>query len=200
MSKTKNFVTILIDGSGSMCGQEHRVVSGVNEYLAKLAGDTHSRYRVSISVFDSERYDSLRANDKIGECKPLEPGEYVTGAATPLFDSIGRCAADAEKRADGRRVLCIIDTDGFENASQEFTQDKIRALIKSKQDAGWTFVFLGADMDAFAAGNAMGLDIGTMNASSISNAGRKAAYANLANATTTYASSSTGSVRNFHSQ
>lgn len=49
------------------------------------------------------------------------------------------------------RVVVAIVTDGQENASREFTADKVKKLIEEKQASGWDFVFLGADLNAITA-------------------------------------------------
>ncbi len=62
--------------------------------------------------------------------------------------------------AKGRDVLIVIITDGYENASREFTKDQILALIKEKEALGWKFVFLGAEIDSYAVGGAIGMSVG----------------------------------------
>ena len=42
----------------------------------------------------------------------------------------------------------IITTDGMENASREYSYDRVCALLDEKQKAGWEFIFLGANIDA----------------------------------------------------
>ena len=47
------------------------------------------------------------------------------------------------------KVMFVIITDGYENASREYTADKVRALIRQQTDKyGWEFIFLGANIDA----------------------------------------------------
>ena len=49
-------------------------------------------------------------------------------------------------------------TDGEENSSREWKLNAIRELIKTKEAAGnWTFVFLGANVDAFEQGANLGV-------------------------------------------
>ena len=49
-------------------------------------------------------------------------------------------------------------TDGEENSSREWTLQGIRELVRSKESLGnWTFVFLGANLDAFAQGANLGV-------------------------------------------
>ena len=51
----------------------------------------------------------------------------------------------------------MVITDGLENASREFTRDKVFAMTEERRQAGWAFVFLGADQDAFAEATAIGV-------------------------------------------
>ena len=60
-------------------------------------------------------------------------------------------------------MLIAIQTDGQENASVEYKQADLVALVKEKTAEGWTFVFLGAGIDSFAVARAMGIPVaGTM--------------------------------------
>ena len=53
-------------------------------------------------------------------------------------------------------------TDGMENSSHEWTWDAVRQLTKQQQDEwGWTFIFLGANIDAIEVGGRMGFDATT---------------------------------------
>jgi Mg-chelatase subunit ChlD len=58
---------------------------------------------------------------------------------TPLFDAIGLAIHDlenVEESTDENKVLVIV-TDGFENASKEYTFENISSKIKEKEEAGW---------------------------------------------------------------
>jgi hypothetical protein len=47
-------------------------------------------------------------------------------------------------------------TDGEENASRELTRGQVVDLVRTKEAEGWTFVFLGAGLDAYEEAGAMG--------------------------------------------
>ena len=52
-----------------------------------------------------------------------------------------------DERAE--KVIFVITTDGLENASKRFSYEKIRRMIeREKEQYGWEFLFLGANMDA----------------------------------------------------
>ena len=57
--------------------------------------------------------------------------------------------------------MCIRDrivTDGYENASREYTSDAIKQLIEEKTKEGWLILYLGADHDAFKQSRDMGFE------------------------------------------
>ena len=57
------------------------------------------------------------------------------------------------------KVMVAIFTDGFENASREFSLDQINSLIREKREGhGWEFLFLAANQDAIASAGRMGID------------------------------------------
>ena len=48
-------------------------------------------------------------------------------------------------------------TDGEENASREYTADRVRAMIEEEKKYGWEFVFLGANIDAVETAGRFGI-------------------------------------------
>jgi hypothetical protein len=55
-------------------------------------------------------------------------------------------------------VMFVIITDGEENASLTFTKEKLKTLISSCEDQDWSFLFLGANIDAFSEGSSFGMN------------------------------------------
>lgn len=48
---------------------------------------------------------------------------------------------------------------GMENASREYTFEKLNKLINhQKENYGWEFIFLGANIDAIATAERFGID------------------------------------------
>jgi hypothetical protein len=57
------------------------------------------------------------------------------------------------------KVLFVITTDGMENASCEFTYDKVKAMIERQKDKfNWEFIFLGANIDAVEVAGRFGVN------------------------------------------
>ena len=53
-------------------------------------------------------------------------------------------------------VLAVIVTDGLENASRETSQQTLAKIVSENEANGFTFIFLGANIDAWAQGSALG--------------------------------------------
>ncbi len=59
------------------------------------------------------------------------------------------------------RYIVITFTDGHENASREWTKEKVAALLKEREALGnWTFAFFGAEIDAWGEAGDMGYAAG----------------------------------------
>ena len=91
--------------------------------------------------------------------------EYQVGGSTALLDAIGRTIQKLvsvqrntaeEYRADN--VMFVIITDGAENASREYSSDKVKTMIEhEKEKYSWEFVFLGANIDAVETAGRFGI-------------------------------------------
>ena len=53
--------------------------------------------------------------------------------------------------------MFVIITDGEENASREYSVEKVKAMIEEEKIYGWEFVFLGANIDAVETAGRFGI-------------------------------------------
>lgn len=144
----------ILDRSGSMSGLEQDTIGGYNSMLRRQK-ETPGQVFITTVLFDDE-YELLHDRIPLEEMLPLTGRDYYVRGSTALLDAIGTTISRMIRRqrtlpealrAD--KVLFIITTDGYENASREFTHDQIRALIDhEKSKYGWEFLFIGANMDA----------------------------------------------------
>ncbi len=83
---------------------------------------------------------------------------YRPDHMTPLYDAVGTTLAATEGRVTGDKdgVIFTVMTDGMENASKEYGLEQIVAMIERLKKRGWKFMFLGADIDAYAVGRSLG--------------------------------------------
>ena len=188
-TKQAMLVNIILDRSGSMGSTRQQTVDGFNEYVNGLRADGATDYALSLVQFDcygGSNEPALTVNyiDKaLADVPTLTLDSYQPRGTTPLYDAIGECVRRVDPK--GRPVTVVIITDGMENASREFTQQTIKALIADKETQGWKFVFIGADIDSFAVAGAMGID--PQATANYAKGNENALYASLSTATADFA-------------
>ena len=134
---------VVLDASGSMAGQENRVVSSMNEYVAGLPSVT----RLQVYMFDSERWDCY-FNDLVETWQPMQAKDYYPGKMTPLYDAVSKGVALAATSFPAEaKVMVMIDTDGMENASREHSAATIQAVVDAHRAKGWEFLFMSQGLD-----------------------------------------------------
>ena len=157
-------IAVILDRTGSMADIRDDVIGGFNSFLlAQQAQPSPATF--TLVQFDSQDpYEVVQPVVPIGLARSLSHETYVPRASTPLYDALGRGILDQEAflarlPASERppRVVIVVVTDGQENASHEFTRDRVMALITAKRQLGWDFVFLSADETAFADVGDMGV-------------------------------------------
>jgi hypothetical protein len=184
VSKKPIFVNFVLDETGSMCSCWDATISGFNEYISDLKKLKKNNYYISLLKFDSNRMDFIQTNTPIKSAIKLSRENYIPGALTPLYDAIAHAIKKYDKK---KNVLCVIMTDGHENASQEYDRDKIFKLIKEKEKAGWTFAYLGANQDAWAVGGSLGLAQGNVINYRSTDEGTRRAFKKMSESTEIYA-------------
>jgi hypothetical protein len=151
-------VSFILDETGSMLSCKEATISGFNEYIETLK-QRRGTLRMTLTKFNSSRIEKTYEDKPIGEVEPLNADTYQPDDTTPLYDAIGQTIRGINNRSN---VLCIIMTDGLENASREYKREDIFKMIKEKEDEGWSFVFLGANQDSWATGQALGFAAGNV--------------------------------------
>ena len=154
MKKEITELVFVLDKSGSMAGLEGDTIGGYNAMLEKQKA-VDGECRITTVLFDNN-YELLHDRLDIRAVGPMTEKEYFVGGSTALLDAIGRTVSkigNVQKHtAEGYRagkVLFVIITDGEENASREYSLEKVRAQIeRQKEKYAWEFIFLGANIDA----------------------------------------------------
>lgn len=173
-------VSVLIDRSGSMSPLREQVLEGVNnlfdEQRAASAAGSASALRVTLVQFNTKApFDVSIDAVPIAEVIDLEWDDFTPRGGTPLLDAVGRLIERLDDRSDDEDQLVAIVTDGHENASTDYTLADIHKLIEARTEAGWTFLFLGANQDSFRSAGNMGVRRG--NTRNFSSSGRGTARA-----------------------
>jgi len=151
------YITLILDESGSMQSCKGAAIAGFNQYVATLRQDP-AETRFTLTLFNSGKLEVRYHEVAVSAVKDLDVETYRPDDGTPLYDAIGRTLSIARQDAPpDARKLCVILTDGEENASQEYTRSKIFSMIKEFEKQGWGFLYLGADHDVWAAGELLGI-------------------------------------------
>lgn len=155
-------IIFLLDRSGSMNGLESDTIGGFNNFINKQCslGKTH----LTTILFD-DRYEVLH-NGVDASTVTLSDKEYYTRGNTALLDAIGKTIIDVGFRlshlldeVQPSKVIFVITTDGLENASKEFTYDRVRSMISRQKEAcNWEFIFMGANIDVAEESLKLGID------------------------------------------
>lgn len=147
-NRSKTLINYIVDESGSMMGIQKQVRDGFWEYITELQKNGEGEILVTLTKFNTTTVTPYVA-------KPLaEVGEldYQAGGSTALYDAIANTIKKVEPTVDkNTKVVTLVMTDGQENSSIENSAAQVNALVSAKQAEGnWTFIFLGADRDAWA--------------------------------------------------
>ena len=156
-------LVFILDRSGSMAGLESDVVGGFNATLQKQKEEEGSLL-VSTVLFDNR---SFVLHDRVAGEKipPMTEKDFQVGGCTALLDAVGgaiRHVGNIHKYARPEdvpeRTVFVITTDGMENASFEFSHERVKEMIRQRQEKdGWEFLFLAANIDAAAAAGSIGI-------------------------------------------
>lgn len=160
--KPTTLLVMVQDETGSMHSIQEQTITAFNEYFAELLANSDEFGRVLVHAWQfsdaagEERVRQLHQGP-LAKVPVLTPDNYRPRGNTPLLDAVGTAMQQAESvKAD--RYLFVVQTDGYENASRDFTHESISKMVSAKEaDERWTLVFMGAGVDNwFKAAASMG--------------------------------------------
>ena len=166
MKKNLTELVFILDKSGSMASLEQDTIGGFNamiEKQKKLDGECV----VSCVLFDNGQkviYDRVQ----LSEVRPMTEEDYTAGGCTALVDALGKSVkyiGNIHKHLREEDVpehtVFVITTDGMENASREYSSEKVKKMVSKKTEKnGWEFLYLAANIDAVETGAAVGIKAG----------------------------------------
>jgi uncharacterized protein YegL len=164
MKKKVTELVFILDKSGSMAGLEADTIGGYNAMLKKQQ-KAEGEAIVTTVLFD-HNYELLHDRINVKGISPITEDDYEVGGTTALLDAIGftlqkiiNVQRKTTENERAEKVLFVITTDGMENASREYTTEKIKEMIEHQRDKyGWEFMFLGANIDAVSTAAEFGIE------------------------------------------
>ena len=163
MKKSHTFYHIILDQSGSMSDCVNQTLKGLadqrKEILAIANEFPDQEIRVGLTVFD-HNVELKYSNLSVTELSRMNSFQYKPNGQTALLDAIGMSVAATQRLMvnEGDSAVIIILTDGYENASKEYSHKQIKELIQAKEETGkWSFTYLGATLDAVEIARSMNI-------------------------------------------
>jgi uncharacterized protein YegL len=155
-------IVFLLDRSGSMLGLEKDTIGGFNSFVKRQV-ERKGKTLLTTVLFD-DQYEVLW-NGVPAEQVQLTSEDYYVRGTTALLDAVGKTILDVgyrlsriEENDRPGKVIFVITTDGMENASFEFTHEKVKNLIQHQQEKyNWEFIFMGANIDVIAEAKNLGI-------------------------------------------
>lgn len=151
MRQDYTHIALIADRSGSMSASRDEAQTAINTFIRDQASQP-GFCTLSLAQFDNE-YDLIHDFTVMTDVPEyrLEPR-----GMTALYDAVGRTIisigsqlANLPEADRPALVTVVICTDGAENASQEFKQHHVAAMIKEQRERyNWKFIFLGVDIEA----------------------------------------------------
>ena len=163
MGKGYTEIVYILDRSGSMGGLEADTIGGFNSMMEKQK-KTGEKAVVSTVLFDDE-CEVIHDRVPIEKIEKMTDKQYYVRGCTALLDAVGGAIhhignvhkyAREEDRPE--KTIFVITTDGMENASSRYSREKIEKMVKKQQKKyGWEFIFIGANIDAYAEAQKYGI-------------------------------------------
>lgn len=193
-SEQPTHIFVIIDKSSSMQHRAREVIDGFNQFIKEQKALPGKAF-INLVYFDSYVSNPVTAC-LLENFNRLDETNYVPGGMTALNDAVGQTITHARNSlGDHAKVIFCIMTDGEENSSREYNTQRVKQLVEHQQGVNWKFIFLGANLNAFAQANAFGIDAFTQaRYSDKVVGGTLRAMSSVTNAVASYRSSSVGAI------
>jgi len=155
-STEKSRIIMVVDETGSMMRHKPVTISSFNEWLdSNRTKEEDEDYHPKFSLIKFNTVTKLQEYESVETAPRLTNENYSPNNMTALYDALGETLENYKEENDN---IMVILTDGEENSSRKWTQKMIQEKIKMFTDEkGWIFHYLGANQDAWAVGNSIGI-------------------------------------------
>jgi len=199
LGKKKNqdiLINILLDRSGSMSQRATDVIGHYNQYIEeqkKLPG----KATVSLVLFD-DQYEEVYLGQDIQILGLLTEKTYFVRGNTAYLDAIGKLIHSVDALPNKpKKVIFVVNTDGYENASKEYGWRQIKELVEERRKSfDWQFLFIGAGLDDAAMAQTVASSGFSGYTNTVGAGGQSigASFSNLNSSTRNYRSGATADV------
>jgi uncharacterized protein YegL len=182
---------LIVDRSGSMEAVKTEAQEGIRRFAREQAA-LPGKATLTLVQFDN-KYETVY---DFASLDVVAFYELMPRYMTALLDACGaavtgvteRLAALPESERPGK-VIVLITTDGKENQSREYTREQVNELFTRQQEEyGWQFLYVGANVDAFAEAGGMGIHADSTLSYAATRRGTTMSYAAASASSSRYAS------------
>lgn len=158
MKNNRTYYQLILDRNGSMSVCIEETVNGVNSQIQRIR-ELSERFPeqeliTSLCLFNHKLtpvWDRIRQTD----LREITFSDYRPDGNTALLDAVGKTIRHLQKTIGGEvardeaSVVVVIFTDGYENATREFSHSQVASLIRELELTDkWSFSYFGATLDA----------------------------------------------------
>lgn len=155
---------MILDESGSMEAIYSAALSGANETIQAIRAAEREHpdqdHLFTFVTFNTtgQWVKTVFDDVPIAEVRDLTKEDYRPDSCTPLYDAMGISIMALERKVkEGEPVLVTVITDGFENASREYSRAAVKAMVDRLREKGWTFIYIGANQDSVEVSRDLGI-------------------------------------------
>ena len=185
-------IGVVMDESGSMSHLVNDTIGGFNTFLREqkaIPGEA----TLTLALFNHD-YKLVHDGVSLKDVPELTTFTYKPSGTTALLDAVGRTVdtmgrkfASMKEEDRPSKVVVLIMTDGEENASSDYKHARIKEMVAHQQEKyGWSFAFIGANIDSFAVGSSMGLSKGSTYSYASNSVGTQSLYSSMSAGTTNF--------------
>lgn len=156
-------VAFIIDESGSMYSSTNDVVGGFNQMIEEQKKENDGQCSISLFTFNNrvkEVYLGKDVNDINGINYSPNGCTAMNDGIGSAIDKIGQWLNNMDDAERPSKNIIVIMTDGEENASQEYSLEKVKEMIKHQENKyNWTFIYMGTDLTNLKDANSLGIKL-----------------------------------------
>ena len=188
----KQHVLVVTDKSGSMSRLTDEVRKSFNQHLTDMrnaaVANPQVEYRYTVTVFDTN-FRLICVDAPLADVPNFTTENYTADGFTALLDAVGKTVMEFEGRTTlghDDRVLLVVQTDGAENSSKEYSWEQIKQLLTERAARpNWKILYLGEGADSWLKDGDLGHGVSILR--SHSGLGHtKSRYAGMTQATLAY--------------
>jgi hypothetical protein len=189
------YVAFVLDQSGSMKDIRQAAIDAFNEQLQTLRKESGADIKTLVTVTKFNEDIELGESKILATVKDLNESTYMPDGLTALFDAMGDTVLQVAKQYkeddSDAAVLFVVITDGIENASTRYNQQRIKSMVEELEKTDrWTFTFLAANQNPLETAVAgMGMKAGNVMAFMSTEKGMSSASTSMSASTSSYMAS-----------